>query len=400
MSQLPRVYIRLDKSIVINFDKIFRDNVLKGEETLIRNLLYFFSKDYERNFFNYGTLDPHVFAAEFGYPVKYLMSKHPQPYQFELFPELLQEQETDSSTRHFDSVLENALFILTSRAFTYSRETRYFDVNVAENKREFLNLTSLIILNSVNAEYVLSKDGKKQKVVYNYKINPYYIKNVTNYFVAGRKSSLIELRKSGLDKGYLEFVNVQNSLFKNKSEQTATAEYKSNFNHLCEIFDIPRFKKDGERYEKYKCLEKLKLALDNLKNRTELQFEYRFESSTTGYDSFLIFSNIENDIYKSSAIERNQIFFIHLLHNLVKTYKTNQEIDNVEEKGFMEWLKNEKLHYQYKDYAFRNAQLYAYDKLHIKVDKMAKEFFHYVSSVNMQTIDEMKSTLSPQMLIV
>jgi hypothetical protein len=370
---------RLDKTIVSNINKIHELGD-SGDDNLINSLIQYFSYSYKHNIFGYGMLDPAIFAKKFHYPLSYLRSVHRNPYQLENMTkdeiaEYREKQKTDPDFRIWDSLLENALYILANKPISLTKGVYKYK----DKKGEKL-LVAIQIIKSVRAQYL-----KNNKVIYQIVLNEDFLTNLTSYFVKGDRYSLISLRKPALDTLYLYLLNLKNDL-KVKGQSKTIPEETPHFDLLCKFAGISKTKKDGTDIEAKYLKRDLIKALKEIQNKTNLNFDFT-ATKKTKYPYVFIFDfktpigeyvqRIELKDEMAAIFKENlgrQLFaMFRTVYNKAATYDNSTD-------GFQEWLFNATTHNEEKKLAYRQAQLHTYKKLHPDIRQMEEQFLKKIYS--------------------
>ena len=373
-------YFRIDKNIAHNIDKIAA-MIDPNDNALIKSLIYYFSYTYKSNFFHFGRLDPEKFAKDFGMTASYLRMPHKKPAQLADMSEdekaiYYQEQAAhpdDPSYRIWDSVLENALYVLSTKPLTLTRGGWTY----AEGKRK--SIQSIQIIKEVSAVYIPRKDRRLKKVIYEFVLNEEFITNLTSYFLPSYKQALIDLRKSGLDNLYLYLSNLRDTLYAQGKHKT-TIEATPNFSLLCDLAGIRQIKKDGNPYEpKYRKRDLIK-ALEKIKERSQLQFQFTPVKGVNEKFPFTFIFEFEKVKAESlkKEFEQEKISILHenILRELVAIFRAiNINTSHLySEEEFYKWLTSD-INKEEKITAYRNAQIKTFRVLPQFINQIQEGFY-------------------------
>lgn len=394
--------VRVDKNIVSNIDKLFKHDILSEDEGLIKSLLYYFAKSYEKNYFTFGLLDPEDFAKEMGYSLSYLRKRHANPHQLkglssELIDSLYSKEHQDPNLKIWDTTLENALYLLCEVPLNLDRTGKYYSVNNYIRTEKIVS--KIQILTDIRCEHVLRGDGRMERVQYKYIINSQFIYNTTCYFVTGLQNTLIKLRKTKDDKAYLYFKNLQGSLFSVGSEDLHR-DCNLSFSLLLDLFDINTKTKDGRMISDLRLADKIKAKLEELRTATEVNFQYSMKREKTDlynpYKVVITFPNTTDKHYNRKFEQRANIFFLHLMHSLIEMYKTKLGVEYPDEREFYSWL-TDSVDSQLKELAFKNAQFFTFNKLTTKTDQLAKRWIYLLTNRSINNSEELRHLINNQL---
>lgn len=403
METTPLDIFRIDKNIAHNIDYISKyhsdNNVVNSDGGLIKNLIYYFCHSYQNNLFNFGTFDVIDFASKFGYSPDYLKKRHPEPEQFkgkstEEIERLYYQQEEDISFKVYDSIVENALYILHTKPIIFARGARTVDYQNNEiiyNKQS----NSYLIIQQLNTKTIskITKENRSSrklqgnqgsKVVYQYTLNNLFIENLSHYYLKGAKESLIQLRKSSLDDLYLYLSNLKNTLaLKGKSK--TTREETPNFELLCKIANIKSIKENGEPYDnKYRKRDLVK-CFTEINKRSELKFEVTWVKSDKQRWNYIPILEFEDLKAVDLADEKKSVFRNRLSHELLEAFRICKGGDYHSDNRdvlFMSWLKDISQNEKEKRLAYETAHFRTHGKISQFIDNMKDSFIKKLPLVN------------------
>ncbi|MGB3849370.1 MAG: hypothetical protein WA958_05340 [Tunicatimonas sp.] len=342
--------IRIDKNVgknVLDFSALGKD------APLIKSLIYFFCHSYQNNLFGHGTLDPAVLAKEFKFTTNYLRSRHDDPtqlkgYTSEEVKELYALQEEQPEMRVWDSILENALWILKTTKINYRYGGQVFDPQSdqkeSKSKTYYSEVKSIQFLTELSVTFRKNEHGGKEKVLYHYALDPSFVENLTNYYFKADHRSISLLRKPALDDLYVYLKNLRASL----KGQDATAS----FSLLCELAHIDI--QDSKQRKK-----KLNKCLKRIAEDTDLKFIIRWEKDKPEvryrYKPIIVW---ESEPAIDGKAERNNIFYQKLVHELIQIYRkkrVRKVYNTSSEQKFLDWCRNSTTDQDEKVLAFQNA---------------------------------------------
>ena len=391
-----RELFRLDKNIAQNIDLIIDlDGVSSEDKALIRNIIYHLCYTRQTDLFGYGNFDPRKFASEMKYSEGYLRKRHPNPYQLsglteQEIKELYQEEKLNPADKVFDSYLENALFILNSKALRFSRTAK--QVCFENNTVKYINVSeSYILLPALKTVTTVGRGSPK--VSYTYAINQIFLSNLSLYFMRFDKNSVISLRRSGLDNLYLYLKNFKDTLIE-KVKRKEPLDLSQNFDFLCGLAGVPLVQKDGTEFKNPRTIkQKLIKALVSVNTDTDLKFTLTWAKKTEkcNWDYRPLFQFEEVEKVKAGAgislytnmvqkNERNEIFKENLKFDLLDVFKKHNENwgDDIESSLF-DWLVSRR-NMAEKEFAFRQAQYHSFGKIHKQIDKITEKWLKELAS--------------------
>ncbi len=246
---------RIDKYLVNDISGF--NNQIESDDRLVRNIIYSVAEDYEHSLFGFGTLDPARFAERWNYDPSYLRRRVDSPAQLTDLPADAVEayrariaggkgdREAIGSDQYvWDTRLENALYILSHKPFSFNTYGEFSIVNPeTRQERAFKTHASFTLFSAISAVY-----AKRGKVIYTYTLNENFEKNLTRYYIRGERETLLALRGSGLDTLYLALANLRVNLGLRGKGKT-DVEYGPTFDELCEMAHVPKSTKEGKPYE-------------------------------------------------------------------------------------------------------------------------------------------------------
>lgn len=308
---------RLDKNVAHNI-RDFR--AFEEDKQMIKALLTYFAFNLQHDLFGYGVLDPKEFAKIMGYSPNFLRSKHPNPAFLKDMSKkeiikLYKAQEDypeHGEYRIFDSVLENALYILRYDRVRYTSTGKTFQINGEHLTK--ISLDEMQFLTELSIVFKRSQSGQT-KLIYTYRLADSFINNISNYYLKSNKDSLKALRKPGLDELYLYLKNLMTTF-----ALQDTCKNFSSFKLLCELAYIniekpaDRKKKLNNAFKKIAASTELKVILNWHKNGTS-KYAYTPEVE---FDQEQI-SEVKNG--SSIKKERTTIFIQNLNYELTQAFR-------------------------------------------------------------------------------
>jgi len=263
--------VRMDKNLPYHY-LTFKEQYSSDDTGLFVLLLSYFAKEKQNNLFGFGTLDPLKFCEEMELdPSNFAWRKHENPKHIR---DLKSNTDLDisqfDSTQLFDTVLENALYCLSTDVFTFSNNQNYKIKK--EIYKSVTSISSIQFLKKI--EKVTVKGKTRPKVVYNYELNSDYIDNLSFLFFHANIKTLSNSMGKSLQGMYLHLCDLKNQMFYQKlrsveldftevknrlninSDRADYVKQKINkafdtllsYNDLKDIFTIEWFKKPNQRY--------------------------------------------------------------------------------------------------------------------------------------------------------
>lgn len=367
--------IRIDKNIA---QIILNEIISKDDYHIVTAVLFYIFHSNQNNLFGFGTIDPREFSSKMDFKEGYLRRKHENPLQIKnLSPEeieqLYADEKENPENRIWDSILENAFYILTQPiTFSEGAKTVGFD----NEEKYYSKISTFQFLTEISCCFVKRKDKRKDKIVYHYKLNPLVINNLAHYYFNNYLEDLISIRK--ISRNLTSFF-----LFLKDQENFET----SKFNRLHTIdFDtcVEKLNLNPETSEKEKK-RTINNALKKIANHTHFKFDYKWipKKQTSRWDyllelKFPVKFKDTHELVKHNQEEKRRIFEEYLLFELLSIYKhlysRNVNIDNLQSL-FFDWLIDMKANYKEKQHAYDRATLRLYGKLSDIHDDQRFSFF-------------------------
>lgn len=331
---------RLDKNVAHNI-RDFR--VFDEDKQIIKALLTYFAFSIQHDLFGYGSLDPADFGKKMGYSPNYLRSKHSKPAclkgmgkkEIDKAYKLQKDFPDYPEYRIFDSILENALYILRYDRIRYTSRGTTFQIN--DQALTKISLDEVQFLNELSLVFKTTKSGQT-KIIYTYKLADSFINNISNYYLKSNKDSLKVLRKPGLDELYLYLKNLMTTFALQETHKGI-----SSFRLLCELAYI-KINNPSDRKKK------LNQAFKRISSKTELNVLLNWHndgSSKYSYTPEIEFDqNQISEIKNSSSInqERTQIFKQNLNYELTQAYRREIFINDlgqsIDPNNLLKWMKS------------------------------------------------------------
>ena len=375
--------IRIDKNVAHN---VLDFTVFGKDKLLVKALIYYFCYAYQHDVFGYGTIDPYVFAKKFGFTPNYLRSRHPAPKQLEdksekQVKEMYDREKRDPEHRVFDSILENAMYLLRTTTMYFTKGGKTIEQD--GDRRYLATVGEVKFLKEFQVRFKGSSKSSNQKVSYTYELDSRFVENLTEYYLKGDRETITRLRKPGLDDLYIYLKNLRDNLAEaGKFIGTPT------FGLMCKLAHIndkePRFRKN-----------KLKKAMKRLMADSDLEIEeFRWakgENSRYYYDPVIEFKPrfaglVQRDDYIKE--EKVNIFRQTLVHELLEKFKKKYPRyykfgETEESKGyFIKWLKKgEHKDKAEKALAFQNAYFKTWNKAIESFDTPTVQFLRALPTI-------------------
>lgn len=401
MTTTPDLF-RIDKNIAHNIDYISKynndRNIVSSDGGLIKNLIYFFCYSYQNNLFNFGTFDVYEFASTFGYSVKYLSTRHPAPEQFKNktakdISALYERQDVDVNCKIYDSVIENALYILHTRPIIFVRGAKTVDYNNSKITYS-TDSNSYLVINQLSTQKISKltkeKGGQRKlrghagdKNLYSYTLDKLFIENLSHYYLKGARESLLQLRKSSLDDLYLYLLNLKSNL-QVKGQYQTTLNETPNFELLCSIAHIKSIKENGDPYDnKYRKRDLVK-CLREINDKSELKFEFHWTKNPKDRHFYVPIFIFEQQEKKESDKEREGVFKIRLAHELLDAFRvinSAQYYSDNRNELFIAWLRDINVNVKEKSLAYETAVFKTFGKLSQYIENMKDSFIKKCATI-------------------
>lgn len=296
VSPVSPTSFRIDKYLVNEINgfnsqiRLFNGGAEGPDDKLIRNIIYSVASDYEHNLMGFGQLDPAQFAKSWKYDPAFLRRRVDNPYQLSLMTEaevaqyriFAQAGKSPDGEKYWDSRLENALFILSTRPISFDRYGEFSRSGDNEQEKVEVRSHASFTLFS-NLSSVTRGHGK---TIYTYTLNENFERNLTRYYIRGEKESLLDLRATGLDSLYLYLVNLRTNLAINKVSITTPGELPD-FEYLCHMAGIRKTTDGGAPVPMKERKRQLAAALARIDKTTELHLKVEWVSLGGGRDRFV-----------------------------------------------------------------------------------------------------------------
>ena len=201
-----KVFTRIDKNFAYNIGN-FR--TFQEDAKILKQLLAYIAVTYQdQDLFGFFKLDPKKFAKTMYLNDRKLFSIHPDPYFKKHHPKATilidQEQKKGRMSEHrtWSSYLENALYLLANYSFINDYRTK-------EGNKIIVSTERFNYLDDI--KFKLVKTGKTKKIVYYYKPNEKFIKNLQSYFLNIDIQKFNVLKKPNLEEAYVSITNSVNN---------------------------------------------------------------------------------------------------------------------------------------------------------------------------------------------
>ncbi len=331
---------RMEKSVLTksNFDELSMISGDRIPEALLEYICY----EHQWNIFGYGILDPSEFARSFKFSRQYLLGRHDDPYQLQLRKILRKNQRENrrkTRTPHLgqDEIicgnrLENALFILANYALKVT------STSVLEDKTLIRQYGFLRVIES----FSMVQEGKTGKIIYTYKLDRNFRRNLSSLYLTTRKDSFVSLRKSGLGVLYVFLLKLRDALF--SQGRSSTDIYTTpEFEYLCSLGSIHQY--DEPKYRK----RDLRQALEKIRKKTELAFDIEWVKGN-GKERYVplfhFVPSLDFNNERANAVrrytERISVAVLEFKHNLIEICPFDgRRFDSEAENFFFGWLKSQ-----------------------------------------------------------
>ena len=378
--------IRADKNIANIISKLME----KDSYNVVVSLLMYFYHCTQNNLFGFGVLDPQNFGEVMGFTPEFLRMKHPDPIQPRVEnwskDEIKRRYELEKKypeERIYDSLLENALYILT-QTVNLSKGAQL--VSFDEGVKYMNQIKSFQFLTDIACVYDRSKSRGKPKIFYQYALNPQILNNLNHFYFDEYIEDFVAVRKAGknLDGLYLYLKNQENFTTGNL-ENT----FRASLDVLADKLQL------SEKYEqKYKKRE-VKRAIEKILKVTKnfscsLDWESAGKNARWQYIPVITFNSrfknnqqlVEYNKEAKEVMLQQAIFyeFLELFKNLNGSII---EADNkTKQKHFKEWFFNSEIDYKEKLHAYDNGILKISGKFPSNHEEIKQSFFSQVFAKN------------------
>lgn len=333
---------RMEKSVLTkrNFDELASISGDAIPEALLEYICY----EHQYNIFGYGLLDPVEFARKFRFSHNYLMSRHPSPYHASLrkspkdvcLPVNRRRRIPEEACLNWDSRIENALFILGNYSMNITG-TAVMNERLLVRHQEFLRVLE---------SFSVIQDMRTGKLLYAYKLDDRFRRNLSSLYLTISCESVIALRRNRLQPLYVFLMSLRDALF-SEGRTSTTEDNTPDFEYLCSISGV-----SASLENKYRK-RNLNLCIKKIQECTELQFSVRWErgAGVERYTPIFTFSPTPEQVVglpcdRLSQVRRSNerilIAINEFQHNLVEAcpFEGNRYTTSAEE-FFFQWIKTE-----------------------------------------------------------
>lgn len=264
---------RFDKNFASNMDQVsaLADD---GGGGLLRSVLYYLADSYQHNILDIGLFDVDDFAKKYGFSVKFLRKPHPSPYHLQNLGEqakrayregLLTSRRDVSDSKVWDTYIENALYLLMARPFTFDTIGGFFRVDESIYKAT----GACQVLKSLSAVYV----GKK--LYYRYELNGDFMRNLSSYYANVDRRSLVATRSKNLDVLYLAVKELKTAV--GLAGETRTASGAVTLDRLRELAKISTETRNGKSVPVREQKRLINKAFEELDTLTDIKCRLLWE---------------------------------------------------------------------------------------------------------------------------
>lgn len=303
----------------ISLDQNVANNILdlaqfgKEDVQLIKSLIFYFSFSFQNDIFLFGTLDPYDFAQKFNYQPGHLRKRHKNPEQLknlskQQIDELYKLEKEDPSQRVFDSILENALWLLGNKTIHLQKGKKLPN----NSEHQYSSSVKFIKFLDDFSVYFNRKSNYADKVLYTYSLTPMFAENLSSLYFNAKPKSLIRLRKPKLDDLYIYLTNLK-SILQLKGLKTTSDVH---FEYLCKLANI-KITEPKDRKKKFNKVFK------TIQERSELKVSLSWikgPNMSYAYQPLIEFDSTTN-ISSSSEQEKLTKFDNLLKHSLTKVFE-------------------------------------------------------------------------------
>lgn len=340
---------RFQQEVTSRLDRNFSQNILDfaqfgDDEQLCRDLVVYFSYALQTpNLLNHGQLDPTHFGKVMHYDRANLFRTHAKPV----------DKPAPDKPFIWDSVLENALFRLSSQALAFSRALPSHN-----NRLEAFRLESVHILRNLT---VYIDPRNRDKRYYRFQYNPEIIGNLSKSFATFNLETYNHLRQGKMNLQrlylYLEGERTKLRLYNTRHEQKANT-IEIDFNRLSHLTG-----KEGVaevRKRKYR----MKQMVAMLNQVAGWSFDFQFVTTTAQqnypYTLAITFTDLEDLTETDRFAQRKKIFQESLERNLLDLFRSLYPDGT--EYDYQAWKFQPKSQPTEKFQAYLDAQRFAFER--------------------------------------
>lgn len=370
---------RLDRNLSNNVTYLHQTF---GEDMhIITSLLCYIAWKHKYQLFDIGILDPIEFGRLCKFEPGYLRRRHPAPAQLErmngeeikMLYKLQAQDPYNCAYRVYDSILENALYLLYTRAIVYPGKHIIYQVDGDEIRK--VDINKITFFKHLRIVFHRSKYGK-YKIFYEYELDASFVHNLNQYYLICNLTAFVDLRKKRLDVLYLYIKNLREYFrLQDKSSDIVS------FTTLCELAKIKRKDKRMRKQDLIHAFQTLAL-LSTFK--VELTFlplspEQRFYISVISFPGLRTWS--EEDIIK----EKQDILFLNFTRLICERYKEKHDYFTCLQEELIDiiikFVKTNEKECIYRIYA--SAQILTFKKLSPKAEQKFGDFYNKLLRVKL-----------------
>lgn len=384
MIEMEQGIFRLDRNLSNNIMYLHQ---AFGEDTyIISSLLCFIAWKHKHQLFNVGVLDPTEFGRMCKFQPGYLRRRHPAPAQLERLSiqekeRLYRKQEEypdNFAYRVYDSILENALYMLYTRAIAYpGNHVMYRECGSEIQKVEIEKITFFKHL-----RIVFHRSKGKCKIFYEYELDESFVHNLNQYYLVCNLSSFVKLRKKRLDTLYLFIKNLREYFrLQNKCSDFV------NFNLLCELARINRKDKRMRKQD-------LKHAFEVLGTLATFQVKLSFlplSPEQPFYISIIDFPDLQAWSEEQVISEKQDILFLNFVRLICVLFKKKHDYFSYMYEELieivLEFVRSNDRNVIQKIYI--DSQILTFKKLSPKSSIKFEDF--YAKLIRVKTLEDLKS---------
>ncbi len=310
---------RLDKNIAFN---VLEFNKIEDEKTrnIVKSLVLYFSFQFQKHLFDFGTIDPIDFGEKMNIHRTYLSRKVPK--------EILRDPKGQ-----FCTYLENALYILATT-------TIFDDYKGSTDDYNYVGIRNHIIIKELELYTRKTTAGGTPKKFYKYKLDDNFERNLRRFFLITNLKTYLQSKTFNGEDFYLQLKNIYHS-----NTLKGINIYKWDFMYIMAYFDINDSEVKMQKYKLNKILKKYKELLKDEIKGINFFWEKASDKNKYSYTLCVQWDKIQTEIVKADKeVIQNQLFMDTLKRNLYETFiaQCNGNLINKNNIPFLffNWVKN------------------------------------------------------------
>lgn len=311
---------RLDKNIAFN---VLEFNKIEDDKTrnIVKSLVLYFSFQFQKDLFGYGTIDPIDFGEKFKIHRTHLSRKVPKKILID-------------PDGKFLTYLENALYILATTTIFDQYKGSTDDYN-------YIGIRNHIIVKELELYTQKTTAGGTPKKFYKYKLDDNFEKNLRRFFLITNLNTYLKAKSFNGEDFYLQLKNIYHS-----NTLKGINIYKWDFQYLMDYFQINDLEVKMQKYRLNKILKKYQELLKYEIVGINFFWEKASDKNRFSYTLCIKWDKVQTEVLKYNKDEsQNQLFMDSLKRNLYEVFLTQSQEENATKTDiipllFFQWLKN------------------------------------------------------------